>query len=141
MSGGGGKGGKQETQVRLDPRLEEGAAKAVAGALMAAGLDYTPNRGATIAAFTPQQLAAFQGADQAASAFGLPTGGGSPMPTPETNSMGIQGYSTGGIYDENLAKSVSPEQQAERQGILDYYSKSGQQISKMGPAPRAKGGK
>lgn len=140
MAGGGGKGGTTETTTRLDPRLEEGAASAVAGALQSAGLDYAPNRGMTIAAFTPQQQAAFQGANEAAAAFGLPTGGVN-MPTPETSS-GIEGYSTGGLYDEMLKKSITPEQQAERGTILDFYSQRGQKIKGMqGLGPTGGGGK
>lgn len=140
MAGGGGKGGKTETTTRLDPRLEEGAASAVAGALQSAGLDYSPNRGATIAAFTPQQQAAFQGANEAAAAFGLPTGG---VNMPAAESMGgIEGYSTGGLYDEMLKKSMTPQQQQERGNILDFYSQQGQKIKGMeGLGPAGGGGK
>lgn len=129
----GGKGGKNTTTVELDPRLEEGAVNAMAGALASAGLDYSPNRGTTIAAFSPQQMAAFQGANQAAGAFGLPTGGepANSMPTPEMGASGVLGYSTGGQYDANIAASVSPEQQAERQGILDYFGQSGMNLGKQ----------
>lgn len=144
MSGGGGKGGTQTTEVRIDPRLEAASAAAAAGALQSAGLDYVPNRGVTISSFTPQQLAAFEGANTAANAYGLPTGGVSvadSMPTPEANSMGILGYSTGGAYDEALAASMTQEQMQERQDILDYYSQSGQDVANMRPRAPARGGK
>jgi len=126
-SGGGGKGGTTNTtqSVEIDPRLAEGSANAIAGALSSAGLDYSPNRGESIAAFSPQQMAAFKGANDAAGAYGLPTGGGTNLVQPTTNAMGIQGYSTGSIFDQMRDLSVSPEQQAERQSILDYYSRSG----------------
>jgi len=139
---GGGKGGEQTTTQRLDPRLEQGAASAVAGALQSAGLDYSPNRGVAIAGFTPQQKAAFEGADQAASAFGVPTSGGN-LGIPETQTeqaSGIEGYATGGIYDNMKDASISQEQQVERQGILDYYTAEGQKISTMKGLGSAGGG-
>jgi hypothetical protein len=131
MSGEGGKGGTQNNEVKLDPRIEQGAASAISGALRSAGLDMAPNRGVTAAAFTPQQQAAFQGADEAAAVFGLPTGGGPVMPAMETAANGIQGYSTGGLFDSNVDKSMTSEQQDERKGILDYFKDEGNKIAAM----------
>ncbi len=129
---GGGKGGSEETTVKLPPELEKGAIGALAGALRSAALPYTPNRGATIAAFSPQQQAAFEGANQAAAAFGMPTGGGGYLPQAETTAQGYKGYSTGGLYDQMLNQSVSPENQAARAAILGDYAHTADQIKPLG---------
>ena len=134
MSGSGGKGGTTVNEQQIDPRLAAGSAAAVSGALQAAGLDYAPNRGETIAAFTPQQEAAFRGANEAAAAFGLPTGGVS-LPPPNIDPVtGMATYSTGSLYDANVASSMTPEQQAERSGILQQFRERGVDIGNM-PAP------
>ena len=131
MSGGGDKGGTTTQTMKLDPRLEEGAASAVGGALASAGLDYVPNRGVTIAGFTPMQEAAFEGANNAAKAFGLSTSENYPnsVPATEVSAGGINGYSTSALYDEALLRSYTPEQLAERQAILDHYKNSSARIN------------
>ena len=141
MSGGGsGKGGTQTSQVKIDPRLAEGAAASIAGALQSAGLDYAPNRGTTIAGFTPQQMAAFEGANSAASAFGLPTGGVNMPEATVDPSTGIAGYSTGAAYDAMRDASITPEQQAERASILAHYSQSGKNIAGRDRSGRRRSG-
>lgn len=107
MSGGGGKGG--EKSQKMDPGLTAAARDALDFAAAGAAVPHSPNRGVSFAAFTPQQMAAFQGANEAASAFGLPTGSAtSAMPAAEMSANGIRGYSTGALYDENKNKSMTP---------------------------------
>ena len=112
MGGGGGKGG--ESQQQIDPALTAAARDGLDLAAAGAAIPYSPNRGVQFAAFTPQQTAAMEGADDAAAAFGLPTGGGAgaAMPAAETNAQGIRGYSTGAAYDEMKNKSMAPGLQA-----------------------------
>lgn len=102
---GGGKGG--ESRQQIDPALTAAARDALDFAYAGAAIPYSPNRGVTIAGFTPQQLAAFNSSNEAAEAFGLATGEVS-LPATETAANGIQGYSTGELYDENRDASVSP---------------------------------
>lgn len=110
MSGGGGKGG--ESTVRMDRNLSGSAKDALDRAARASKIPYSPNRGVTIAAFTPQQQAAMANASAAAEAFGMAGGNPAAMPATETNAMGIEGYSTGALYDEMRDKSLSPTLQA-----------------------------
>lgn len=130
--GGGGKGGSTTQTQEIPQELKDGSIAALSGALRSAGMDYTPVRGPTIAAFTPQQQAAFAGANQAANAFGLPTAsptGG--LPQPETAANGMQGYSTGALFDSNLSKSMTAQQRAERSGILNSYTEAGKRIGQQ----------
>lgn len=106
MGGGGGKGG--ETQQQIDPALTAAARDALDLAAAGAALPYSPNRGVQFAAFTPQQTAAMEGANDAAEAFGMPAASASGMPPPETNAQGIAGYSTGASFDEMKNKSIAP---------------------------------
>jgi len=138
---GGGKGGSEEQIVRLDPRLEEGAANAIALAMQSAALPYRPNRGVTVAGMSPQQQAAFQGADQAAQAFGLPGSQGSYLPQTQTTPEGYRGYSTGGTYDQSIAASLSPQDLAQRNAILAKYGESGRALEQMEGFGPAGGGK
>ena len=127
--GGSGKGGQTttETRVRLDPRIEQGGAEALGAAFRSASLPFVPNRGVTLAGFSPQQLAAFQGANEAASAFGLPSVSNAfdYLPTPQQNSEGIYGYSPSASYDFNLNASMSPNDVAMRNALLDSYARAG----------------
>jgi hypothetical protein len=70
-----------------------------------ANLGYTPYYGPDVAAMTPMQVAAAQNVNQGASAFGLaaPSDPMAGMPTAETFAGGVQGYSSGPIYDQSLA--------------------------------------
>lgn len=120
--GGGGKSRKVETtqNVNLPPGLEQGANEVLAAGLRSAALPYSPNRGVTVAAFSPQQVSAMRGANTQAQAFGL---GAAPLDirTPEQTSSGIYGYSTGGLYDEAVQRSTTPEQREARQGLLSSF--------------------
>jgi hypothetical protein len=102
---GGGKGGKQTTEVKIPAWLEAGARNNMARANELAQIGYTPLYGADVAAFTPMQQAAFQGTADAASAFGQaapvnPMGG---MPQAMTFADGTTGYSSAPLYEQSLA--------------------------------------
>jgi len=132
---GGGKGGSQTTEVKIDPRLEEGAVQTLAAALRSASLPFRANRGYTQAAFSPQQLAAFQGADEAASAFGLPSGGAGGgvmdyLPAPEQTEGGFYAYSPSTQFDENVRRSLSQEDVTARSKLLDSYERAAGRIVK-----------
>ena len=129
--GGGGKGGSQTTttKVELPATLERGAEGVLSGALQAASLGYRPNRGVTIAGFSPQQMAAFSGANDAASAFGLPSApqgqspGGGYLPPTQTGAGGVQGYSTGALLDQNVAASMTEEDLQARAEVLAQFAR------------------
>lgn len=103
----GGKGGKQTTEVKIPAWLEAAAQESLARGQAVANIGYTPYYGPDVAAMTPMQLAAMQGTSSAAGAFGLPGGGMTGMegmPMPQTFAGGLQGYSSGGLYDQALAE-------------------------------------
>ena len=112
---GGGKGGKTTTQVQIPKWLEAGAQQNMARANELAKIGYTPYFGPDVAALTPQQIAAMQGTNQAASAFGMasadPMAG---MPAPEAFAGGVQGYSSAPMYQDALAQlqATNPGQYA-----------------------------
>jgi len=141
---GGGKGGKDVTKVELPEELQEGAKGVLAAAMQSAALPYSPNRGVSIAAFTPQQQAAFQGANAAAQAFGLPAASNQQMaqanPTPERSANGVMGYSTGKLFDQNKNASMSQEDQRKRDDLLKYYGTVGRDIDPRSAPSGGKGG-
>lgn len=97
----GGKGGKTTTEVKIPAWLEEAARRNIGRAETVAGLGYAPYYGPDVAAMTPFQLAAGQGINSAASAFGLPTVDvNMGMPTAQTFDGGLRAYSSGGLYDQ-----------------------------------------
>lgn len=135
MGGGGGKGGGTSGSVKIDPRLQEGGVQAITSAMRSAALPYRTNRGVSIASFSPQQLAAFQGANEAAGAFGLPQGAESELPylpTPLVGAGGVQGYSTAALYDQNIAASLSDKDITARNKLLESYANSANRVDKKG---------
>lgn len=110
---GGGKGGSTTSKVTIPAWLEDAARGNIAKANEIAQTGYVPYYGPDVAAMSPQQIAAMKGTNQAALAFGLDTA--DPMaglPTPTTYENGMQGYSSGGLYDQAIAelKSRAPAQ-------------------------------
>jgi hypothetical protein len=103
---GGGKGGRETTEVKIPEWLEAAAKENLARGQGVANIGYTPYYGPDVAAMTPLQIASNQGLSSAAGAFGLGGGGLSMgtegMPAPQTFAGGVQGYSSGGLYDEAL---------------------------------------
>lgn len=129
---GGGKGGETVQTTKIDPRLEEGAVQTLAAALRSASVPYSPNRGVTIAAFSPQQKAAMMGANAAAGAFGLPTGEvGSTLPQEVMGAGGAMGYSTSDLYDQNRGLSLTPEEEAQRAMIQKSYADAADSIQAL----------
>lgn len=102
---GGGKGGKSTTEVKIPEWLESAARSNIGRAENVAALGPMPYYGPDVAAMTPMQTAAGQGINTAAGAFGLGTTDLSMgMPAPQTFAGGVQGYSSGGLYDQSLAE-------------------------------------
>lgn len=141
MSGDGGKGGTQNSSQQIDPRLAAGAAKVVSSGFDVAAMPYRPNQGTTIAAMSPQQMAAFQGANEAAGAFGLPqsTGALQYLPDAEVGAGGVRGYSTGDIYRESVNRSMSETDMQRQAELLQSFKDKAQEIEDT-PAPQPAGG-
>jgi hypothetical protein len=100
-----GRAGGSETTKTEIPKWLEGAAKDMLGqAQGVARIGPITYRGPDVAALTPQQIAARQGTNQAASAFGMgtvdPTAG---LPMAQ-DFGGMQGYSSAPMFDQALAE-------------------------------------
>ena len=99
----GGKGGSTTSTVKIPAWLEQAAQANIRRAEDVAALGNVPYYGPDVAAMTPMQIAAGQGINTAAGAFGLGTNDLSMgMPAPQTFAGGVQGYSSGGLYDQAL---------------------------------------
>jgi hypothetical protein len=124
-------GGSKTTEVKIPEWLEAAARENLARGQAVANIGYTPYYGPDVAAMTPMQMAAMQGTGSAAGAFGLPGGGMTGMegmPSPQTFAGGVQGYSSGSLYDEAIA-----ELQRRRPGQYDAIT--GMFIDPMTGAP------
>ena len=124
-------GGSKTTEVKIPEWLEAAARENLARGQAVANIGYTPYYGPDVAAMTPMQMAAMQGTSSAAGAFGLPGGGMTGMegmPKPQTFAGGVQGYSSGSLYDEAIA-----ELQRRRPGQYDAIT--GMFIDPMTGAP------
>lgn len=108
MSGGGGKGGKQTTEVQIPQYLQDASKRNIARAEQVQRLGFTPYAGPQVAAFNPTQLASMQSNIGAAEAFGLmqpnTVTAAQGMPAPQTFADGSQGYSSMPLYDQALAE-------------------------------------
>jgi hypothetical protein len=99
-----GGGGRNTTEVAVPAWLEQAAQRNLGRADELARIGYTPYYGPDVAAMTPMQVAAMQGTNQMASAFGMPTADPmAGMPT-ATDYGGMSAYSSGGLYDQTLAE-------------------------------------
>lgn len=96
-------GGKQSNKVEIPQYLQDASKDAIGRANSIADLGYMPYYGPDVAAFSPQQMASFDGANAASSAFGMPTQAVN-VPQPQTFAGGVQGYSSGGLYDQAIAE-------------------------------------
>lgn len=101
-----GKTSQTEQKVKLPPEIKAQALANLDLAKQVGQLPYAPNFGLQVAGFTPQQQNAFASTNDAASAFGLPSGGGTGLPTPQ-NVGGFSGYSTRDLYN-NMVSQVPP---------------------------------
>lgn len=95
------KGGSQKTEVKVPEWLEDAAKQAIARANQSANIGYMPYYGPDVAALNPTQIGAMRTTNQAARAFGMDT---TPpmqgMPKPQTFRGGIQGYSSGPLFQQ-----------------------------------------
>ena len=98
---GGGKGGSSTSANSVPAWVEEPAKRNLARAEEISQIGYTPYYGPDVAAFTPQQIAGFNNANNMAGAYGM-AGGGVSVPTPQTYAGGVQGYSSAPIYQQAL---------------------------------------
>jgi hypothetical protein len=97
------------------PEWQNRAARdALAAANRVANIGYTPYYGPDVAAMTPMQMAAMQGTNDAASAFGVPTADPMAGMPQAQNYNGMMAYSSGNLYDQALAelRRRNPEQYA-----------------------------
>jgi hypothetical protein len=129
MGGGGGKGGSQSqtSEVRMPKEIEAAAKDNLKIADEVAKIGYVPYSGPTVAAFTPNQMAAMQNTQGAASAFNMGGAGAQAkksgvdpftgMAMDPTLTGGVLGYSPKGIYD--AAKGQIPE--AQRKMIDSFF--------------------
>lgn len=136
MSGGGGKGGSQTTKQELPAWLNSAARRSVSRGESAARVGYMPWQGPDVAAQTPMQQAAMQGANQAAAAFGLPQAQNA-MPPPTTFAGGVQGYSSFPMYEaaRSAWAQANPGQAAAFQRL--FANPQGSAPRAPAPAPRA----
>lgn len=106
MSGGGGS--QTTVQQASIPQFVEDAAKAnLARADYVSQLGYMPYYGPDVAALSPMQTQAMQSTGAGMQALGLAPQGFDPMagmPQPQTFMGGLQGYSSGNLFDEALAQ-------------------------------------
>lgn len=125
MSGGGGKGGSQTQKTEIPKWIEEPATRNLARAEAAQKVGYMPWYGPDVAAFNPTQQAAMQANIGAAEAFGIvPQGQITPMtgvPTPQTYTGGIQGYSATPLFEQAKAELAS-KQPTDVQRYKNLYS-------------------
>lgn len=99
-----GGGGRNTTEVTVPAWLEQAAQRNLSRADELARIGPTPYYGPDVAAMTPMQVAAMQGTNTAASAFGMPTADPMAGMPAATNYGGMPAYSSGGLYDQALAE-------------------------------------
>jgi hypothetical protein len=99
-----GGGGRNTTEITVPAWLEQAAQRNLGRADELSRIGYTPYYGPDVAAMTPMQVAAMQGTNAAASAFGLPTADPMAGMPAATNYGGMPAYSSGGLYDQALAE-------------------------------------
>jgi len=120
----GGKSSQQQSKVQIPKALQD-AAKANLGLAGDVGaLPYMPNFAPQVAAITPQQTAAMQGTNSAASAFGLPQSKARNFGMPATTNVGgFSGYSTQPLY--NAAKAGLTPAQRKMLASFTYNPRTG----------------
>jgi hypothetical protein len=97
-------GGSKSTSVTIPKWLEDAAKNSLSRAEEVSRTGYVPYYGPDVAAMTPMQVAAMQGTNTAASAFGMPTADPmAGMPTAKDYG-GMSAYSSGDMYDQALAE-------------------------------------
>lgn len=103
----GGKGGSTTSKTEIPAWMEDAAKYSLGRAKIADKIGYQPYYGPDVAAFSPMQEQAFQGTMDAASAFGLAPQGQqytNPMASAKRDFGGVQGYSSGPMFDQAVAE-------------------------------------
>ncbi len=98
----GGKGGSTTSTVEVPQYIEDAARRNLERADLISKIGYVPYFGPDVAAFTPQQEAAFAGTQQLAGAFGTPTAMDMGVPAPQTFAGGVRGYSSAPMFEEAM---------------------------------------
>jgi len=102
--------GEKKSEQTIPAYIEDAQKAALSLAQNRNALGYIPKYGPEIAAFTGQQMAAMNGANQMAGSLGLQT---APMniPTAKNYGNGITGYSSQDLYQSNMEelKAANPE--------------------------------
>jgi len=119
------KGGSQSTQVEIPQWLQSAAQANLAQGRDVSRIGYTPYYGPDVAALTPTQQAARSNVGQFAKAFGLQGVQDMALGQPTTYEGGIQGYSSGSLYDQavqELAAKRPGQYGAIQRQFLDPYA-------------------
>lgn len=120
MSGGGG---SSTTKATVPAFLETAYQQGIGMGSDVASTGYVPYYGPDVASFSPMQQASFQGTNQMASAFGMPTGAGpdgqqqSYLPEPTQYAGGVSGYSSAPIFEQ-----AQQQLQENRPAQYDYLN-------------------
>jgi len=107
MAGGGGKGGGQTSDTKIPKWLEDASIENIGRASDVQKMGYMPYYGPDVAAFNSMQKQGMQSAMDNASYFGLADpkqNAMAGMPQAQTFDNGMQGYSSGGLYDQAVAE-------------------------------------
>ena len=119
------KGGSTTSEVKVPEYIEAAAQRNLNRADKVSQLGYVPEYGPTVAAFTPNQQAAFQNTANTADAFGMsaPTSqrdimGG--MAPPTTYANGVQGYSSAPMY-EQMVNELARKRPGQKSYIDSFF--------------------
>ena len=96
----GGKGGSTTSSVEVPQYIEDAARRNLERADLISQIGYVPYFGPDVAAFSPQQEAAFAGTQQLAGAFGTPITMDMGVPAPQTFAGGVRGYSSAPMFEQ-----------------------------------------
>ena len=102
----GGKGGSTTSEVDIPQWMEDAARANLQQGKEVSQIGYTPYYGPDVAAFNPTQVANMQATNDFASTFGLgpEVDVAASLPQATTYEGGIQGLSSGGLYDQAVAE-------------------------------------
>jgi len=106
MSGGGGKGGSNTSAQSIPEWVSGPAQENLAQARVAGQIGYMPYYGPEVAGLSPMQQQSMQNTHSGLQAFGLAPEGQyqSGLPPAQTFAGGVQGYSSGNLFDQAVAE-------------------------------------
>lgn len=123
---------KQEMEMKIDPDLKKESLEQMDRAKLAASLGPALNFGPTVAAFTPQQRAAMQSANDMAMAFGL-RGAEPQFGNPqEIGNTGMYGFSARPAFE--AARAQLPEGYEAR--MQEFFDTLREQAKREEPDPK-----